>query len=1388
MLLELVPSVRTATKRTVIYASCMSSVLVAAFLFSIHGRLQAPKNIPSERGNSTHKEIRPGLIAGYGKLPLSFEANQGQADARVKFLSHGRGYGLFLTGDEAVLEVQDSGFGIQGSGAVFSRSRGMTDLQRTTDHGPRTGSLIQNPKSKIENEFVRLRLVGAKPEAEVIGRDELPGKVNYFIGNHPKKWRTNVPTYAKVRYHDVYPGVDLEYYGNQGGQLEYDFIVAPGADPTAIALDVGTGLVPAPGRPQGSPLRIDRDGDLVISTDGREVRFHKPRVYQPGLDSSLITHHSSLVQGRFVLDARNRIHFALGPYDHTKPLVIDPVLSYSTYLGGSGNDYGYAIAVDSYGNAYVTGQTASVDFPTAQPLKSSLNGMANAFVSKLNATGSALVYSTYLGGNGIDGGHGIAVDSLGNVYVGGITSSTNFPTVHPIQASNNSPALGTGFVAKLNVSGSALLYSTYLGGSGGDNGGDAVTGLAVDSSGEAVVTGKTFSTDFPTVNPLQASNNSPANGNGFVAKLNEFGSALAYSTYLGGSGGDGVNGIALDTAGNAYLTGFTQSEDFPTVNPLQTTLNGPSNAFVAELNPAGSALVYSTYLGGSGSDQGNAIAVDTSGSAYVTGFTGSTNFPTVSPLQATNKGAAPLTQNAFVAKLNPAGKALVYSTYLGGSVEESASGIGVDFSGNAYVVGDTWSKNFPTVNPVQSTNNSTGAGGGTAVTAFVAQLNAAGSALVYSTYLGGSVQENTSGVAVSLAGNAYLTGNTWSPDFPTVNPLQPANNNAQQPGPTAFVAELSAGPGSALSFSPSLLNFGGVLINAAAPEKTVTVTNLGNVPLTISAITASGEFAVDTATSSCLYSVSTLAPEGNCTIDVTFTPTAPGLSTGALTVTDNASGSPQTLQLMGTESVSAANISPPDLEFTYNYRVGPSAPSPVTLTNTASVALAVTNVTVPSGYTQTNNCLPSVAPNGSCTINVSFQPTVGGLYQGYLTVTDDAINSPQTVQLMGTAFVGPPMLSPTSLTFGGQAVGVMSPAQTMTLLNAGDDGVPIFTITGDFSTDAESCVGELILSTGSNCAFHVWFTPTSGGTRTGTLTVSYSQPKPLTLTASLTGTGLGPAVSLSSTSLDFPAQTVSTKSAPQVITLTNTGNAALSPLKITRSGPFAETNTCGGSVAVGASCAVSVTFSPIDAGSGSGTLTLTDNAGTQTVPLSGTGLDFAMTSSTTSQTVSAGQAANYSLTLTPETGFNQTVNLTCTGAPSLATCTLTPSTVTLNGTASTTVAVSISTTASSLAPPHGRFLPPGLTGLRGVLWLYALLGLASVAALAGARKRRAAWLLSTGLLLVVLWSACGGGATRTTAPPSTPGTPAGTYTVDVTATDAAASTLTHTIQYTLTVN
>ena len=551
--------------------------------------------------------------------------------------------------------------------------------------------------------------------------------------------------------------MDLVYYGNQGGQLEYDFVVAPGANPSAISFAIdAAGQAGSRQKAVGSgQYKIDSNGDLFVKTDGGELVFHKPLVYQEaecevrGPSSGVEdetgnskleiqnsgNHQSPIVNrqfldGQYALDAQDQVHFALGPYDKSKPLVIDPVLSYSTYLGGSsghyfGVDRGLGIAVDSSGSAYVTGSTTSANFPTANPLQGSLEaapGGGNAFVTKLNSTGSALVYSTYLGGSGLaDNGYGIAVDSFGDAYVAGWTRSTNFPTVNPIQASPGG-SWGTAFVAKLNSTGSALVYSTYLGGSGNPAyyEGDVARGIAVDSSGNAYVTGYTYSTDFPTIPTNQnfsiggASNSAGLTGiqNAFVSKLSPNGTALVYSTYLGGNFVDGAAGIAVDSSGNAYVTGNTASTDFPTANPFEASLtsaNGGGNAFVTELNSTASALVYSTYLGGSTSEQGNGIAVDSSGNAYVTGTTGSTDFPTApqppagNPLQASLGGG----DNSFVTKLNWAASAstlsLVYSTYLGGSSDDYGNAIAVDSSGNAYVAGDTNSADFPTVNPLYPT-------------------------------------------------------------------------------------------------------------------------------------------------------------------------------------------------------------------------------------------------------------------------------------------------------------------------------------------------------------------------------------------------------------------------------------------------------------------------------------------------------------------------------------------------------------------------------------------------------------------------------------------------------------------------------------------------------------
>jgi hypothetical protein len=656
---------------------------------------------------------------------------------------------------------------------------------------------------------------------------------------------------------------------------------------------------------------------------------------------------------------------------------------------------------------------------------------------------------------------------------------------------------------------------------------------------------------------------------------------------------------------------------------------------------------------------------------------------------------------------------------------------------------------------------------------------------VYSTYLGGSTLDSASAIVVDSSGNAYVTGGTLSTNFPTVNPFQASNKATSG---TAFVAELSPGPAATVSFSVPALSFGSLAVDSASSPQSVTVTNLGNAPLSITSITASGDFALVTTAASCPYGGGAVAPEANCTLDVTFTPTAAGARTGTVTVTDNASGSPHTVQLSGTAFGPGASLSASSLTFGGQLLGTSSSAQQVTLQNTGDQALSITSISLTGAnsgdFSLSQNCGSSLATSASCQVSVTFTPTASGTRTGALTITDNAPNSPQTLILSGTGLAPVVNLSATTLTFAAQTVLTASAPQTLTLTDTGNGGLTPLTITasGDFA-QTNTCADSVAAS--ASCTISVTFTPTAGGARTGALTVTDNAPgSPQTVT--LSGTGLAPAVNLSATTLTFAAQTVSTQSAPQTITLTNTGNGALTPLTITASGDFTQTNTCAGSVAASASCTISVTFKPTAGGARSGALTLTDNASnsSQTIQLSGTGMDFQMSSSATSQTVTAGLTANYSLTLAPLGGFNQTVSLTCSGAPSLSTCTLTPSQVTLNGSASATVAVAVSTTAGSLAPPQQRILPPSFTGLGRMFWLFAFLALASLAAQARARRRRAACLLGGCLLLVVLWAACGGGGGQVI---HTPGTPTGTYTVNVTATDATASALAHTLQLTLTV-
>jgi hypothetical protein len=770
---------------------------------------------------STSSAPNPALAANYGRLPLSFEANEGQSGSGAKFVAHGNGYALFLTGNGAVLAL---------SGNRKSALRGDAG-------GPGGKTVGVKIAAAAKTGVLRMELVGAELGKAIEGVDRLPGTANYFLGKDPAKWRSNMPTFAKVKYTGIYPGVDLVYYGNQR-QLEYDFVVAPGAGARQLQLRFA-GV---------KGVKLNSAGDLVLSAPSGDIAFHKPVVYQ------MKNGQREPVRGNFALRAGNIVGFDLGSYDHSREVVIDPTLAYATYLGGSLGDFPAAIAVDSSDNAYITGNTESVDFPTTTgALSTSIgSGYSAAFVTKLNPTGTALVYSTYLGSAANDSGSNgtaIAVDSSGAAYVTGSTYANDFPVSSgAYQSSPNDDAslFGTSFVAKLNPAGSALVYSTYLGG----NLSDFTYGIAVNSAGDAYVAGQAESSDYPiTKGVVQPTIGGTAgsSANAFVTMLNSGGGALVYSTFLGGSDFDGATGIALDSEEDAYVVGNACSANFPvTSGALQTTNRGAAtsscNAFVSKLNPSATALIYSTYLGGSASDSANAVAVDASGDAYVTGGAFSSNFPiTTGAFQTTNKAAANQESNAFVSKLNPAGNALIYSTYLGGSGFATAmsqyiqygegdigTGVALDASGDAYVTGAADSANFPvTSGAFQTTNSYAKEGQDGDAAAFLTEINPVGSALTYSSYLSGSAGagEEAYGIATDSAGNPYIAGISSSSNFPvTSGAYQNTNKGMESGGPvgyTGFVAKFALnsatnGTGTTTSLTPSA--------NPTPHEQTVTFT------------------------------------------------------------------------------------------------------------------------------------------------------------------------------------------------------------------------------------------------------------------------------------------------------------------------------------------------------------------------------------------------------------------------------------------------------------------------------------------------------------------------------------------------------------------------------------
>jgi Beta-propeller repeat len=897
--------------------------------------------------------------SSYGKLPLTFEANQGQTDPSVRFVSHGPGYTAFLTSDGMVLSLRANHLAT-GDGAV-------------------------HPSKKAT---LQLRLLGATKNPSVVGEGPQRGRVNYFIGKDPGKWRRNVPTYNQVRYKNIYPGIDLLYYGNHR-QLEYDFAIAPGAEPERIQLEVSG----------ASDMHVDADGSLILTTGIGELHFQTPRVYQESKGQRIP------VEGGYVVSDPTHVGFQVAKYDRNSALLIDPVLVYSTYLGGSSNDQVSGIAVDAAGSTYVAGSTDSTDFPL--PTLGSLpDGNTHVFIAKLDASGSNLIYADYLGGNSQDYGYALALDSANNIYVTGGTASSDFPVVNPFQGTY--PGGFDAFLSKISPDGSSLLYSTYFGGSGSN----FPSSLAIDGAGEMVIAGYTSSTTFPVANAFQPTVSPNQGGDfgsyGFLTKFTADGLSLVYSTYLAGSstvplncGGTPcwpepasiIKGMVLDTLGNAYVTGTTNTHNFPmTQGSYQTTdsIQGiGSVGFVSKFSGSGN-LQYSTYFydpTGVVTDP-TAIAVDTSGSAYITGAAITFGTFPITSTTICDPGVYGFGCNyAFVTKFDATAATLLYSTFLGPNNNAVPEAIVLDGSNDAYILAYTGGGLFSTVNGIENFSNGNDI--------LLVEIDPAASTQLFATYLGGSGNEQPApaGMVLDAGGNLYIAGSTDSTDFPVTPHAFQSGLGGNTDG---FILKIAPDSSAAVTFSPSSLQYANQMIGTSSQPQTVVVRNIGSAPLSISSITITGDFAE---TDDCGTS---LSAAGSCTLSVTFTPSAGGSRNGTIVMADDAAGAPHSISLSGSAIAPVVSLTPGGLSFPNSPIGTATAAQTATLANTGNMVLAISSIQVSGDYGQTNNCPASLPAASSCLIHVVFTPTVAGVRSGAVTIRTNAAGSPQTVGLSGT--------------------------------------------------------------------------------------------------------------------------------------------------------------------------------------------------------------------------------------------------------------------------------------------------------------------------------------------------------------------------------------------------
>ncbi len=1242
--------------------------------------------LSAKAGTGLSRAAKPNSLGRYASLPLAFEPNRGQADPSIKFLAHGSSSTIFLSGRDILIALCRGG------------------RNPTSSSAPLKSPQFPGSRAAASGGFVRVSLIGASsaPQPEV--GEALKGKSNYFIGNDSARWIKDVPTYAGVKFRRVYPGIDVAYYGN-GRKLEFDFIVSPEANPGAIRLKIT-------GKPGPVSLRVGRSGGLVAHTAVGGVHFQQPRVYQVNENSHPAM--KRLVRSRYVVMNDGCVRLEIGRYHRTEPLVIDPVLTYSTYLGGTDFNYASGVAVDASGDVYLTGYTTATDFPVVGGVQGNFSGGScdtevnttpcfDAFVAKLNPQGSGLLYSTYLGGTGDDRGIRIAVDAAGEAYIAGFTDSLDFPLASAFQSSPGGGTCGTtaypdpcfdAFVAKLSASGSSLIYSSYLGGTGDDFASD----IAVDASGNAFVAGLTSASNFPTSYGALQTSFGGGLFDGFVVEINAAGTAKVYSTYLGGSGEDHVAAIALDASDNAYVTGQTNSANFPTHAGFDSTYTATTcgsalnsfpcfEAFVSKLNPTGTALIYSSYLGGTAASYGDGIALDSGLNVYVAGWTTSKDFPiTPSAYETAYAGS----DEAFVAKIASVGDALVYATYLGDTNPDVANAIAVDATGDAYIAGYAYGGGFPVAAPLQMSS-------GGFYDAIVAELNPTGSGLVYSTYLGGAGDEYANDLALDVFGNLYVAGDTFSVDFPTT----PSAYTTGYTGGSydAWVAKISPQNAAGLTAVPNPLVFPAQEINTTSVPQAMKLGDAGSAPLEVSSIVAAGDFAE---TNNC----GTVAAGTSCSVSVTFTPTGVGTRTGTLTITDDAAGSPQTAKLTGFGTSGAVSLSATSLDFGSVPIGATSASQSVTLTNVAQSPLDIYSIQTEGAYSESNTCGSVVSAGASCTITVAFSPPSTGTLVGSVVITDTAADSPQTIVLTGVGVL------PFSLTAQQASVSVLAGTGQVT-----------FTVSASTSN---GFTGSIALGCANIAPATCSFNPAA---------ITPGESSTLTV---------GNLSAVTSTSLNF--------SVTGTIVLTSS----------TATSTLSTTSTTGS----------------------------TDTA---MLPLTVNFEDFTITASPSQASIGAGGTASFTLTLTPVNGFALPVALSCTGAPPEATCTVSPSSVALGGTDPAVATLTLGTTSRSFVGPFLMRVWLLLWGRRRLGW-FGWWGGCVVLLLAcfAARNRGSGirdWVAEVALMaLLCMWTtSCGGGSGGGSSGGGSrsPGTPAGTYTLQIT---AAAKSLIHKEMVTVEVN